>query len=257
MIKLTIRGKEYTAPQNWKEITLQKFIELCDIEIPEKLRQLWVASAGESDEDYKKADEAIGVVEIEKTFPEYYGKVIKCLTDIPEDVIDLIHGSLREQFFNKHLRHYIYSIFANLPVDLKDGELDVYEPPKIEHFELDGVRYQLPITLSIYGDEIPMAREKAITFAEASDIEVALRDMAEGAANRIPMLIAIYCRPDGEEYDESKVMARADKFQELPMDIVWAVFFYMYVRLSKLLKSTHRYSKSMERRIQQRFGSLV
>jgi hypothetical protein len=261
MLDLTfeIEGKEeiYQAPQDWTEVTLKKFIALCNIEIPEKLRNLWVASASENDEEYNKASDQIKYKELEKEFPTYYGKVMKLLTNIPQSVIDLIHGPTREEFFNKHLRYFIYSSFARYPVFFKDGKTELYDPPYKESFTLNKKVYFLPENLKVYGEEIPMGKEKAITFAEASDIEVALRDMAEGAANRLPMFVAIYCREKGEEYDEEKVMKRADDFLDLPMEEVWRVFFCIFRRLEQFQTFTQESSKGLGKELVEKFGSLA
>ena len=241
MITLTINNVKYKAPQDWSEITLKKFIALCGIEIPEKLRLLWKASAGGNDKEYALVNDSIGVTELEKVFPVYYGHVITCLTTVPQDVVDMMHTALREQLFNKYLRHYVYSTFANMPLHLVNGDLEVYEPAAVKSFKVGGVEYMLPETLSVYGSDIPMGREQVITFAEASDIEIALRNMAEGAADRLPMFVAIYCRPKGEKYNEQAVIQRAAALNTLPMSTVWAVFFCIYRLLQKYQTSTQRF----------------
>ena len=243
MITLTIDEKEFKAPQDWGEITLGKFIQLCNIPIPEKLRNLWIASGGDDDEAYTEADKVIGVEETSKVFPDYFGKVMGCLTDIPQEIIDRVDGALREQFFNSHLRHFIYSIFAPYPVHLVDGQLEMYDPPYQTSFILNGATYYLPRDLKVYGDTIPLGRENAITFTEASDIEVALRNMAEGAADRLPMFVAIYCRPEETEYTEEGTLEREKLFLDLPMEEVWRVFFCIFRQLGKYQNYIQEYSK--------------
>ena len=245
MITFTIDEKEFHAPRDWSEITLGKFIQLCNIPIPEKLRNLWIASATDppDDEAYKKADKVIGVEETVKIFPGYFGEVIGCLTDLPQEIIDRLDGALREQFFNNHLRHFIYSIFAKYPVHLVDGKLEMYDPEYKTSFVLNDVVYYLPRDLKVYGDTIPLGFEKAITFAEASDIEVALRNMAEGAADRLPMFVAIYCRPEETEYTEAGTLEREKLFMDLPMEEVWRVFFCIYRQLGKYQNFIQEYSK--------------
>ena len=256
MITLTIDEKEYHAPQFWDEITLGKFIELCNIEIPEKLRNLWIASASDDDDEYRKADEQIGVEETIKIFPEYYGKVMHCLTDLPRDVLERVDGALREQFFNNHLRQFIYTSFAKYPVHQVNGKLEMYDPEYKTSFVLDDVVYYLPRDLKVYGETIPLGMERVITFTEASDIEVALRNMAEGAANRLPMFVAIYCREEKKEYSEEDTMARAKKFMDLPMEEVWRVFFCIYRLLGKSQNYIQEYSKRVAELLPERLRSL-
>ena len=256
MIKVTIDEAEFHAPQDWGEITLGKFIQLCKIPIPEKLREIWIASAGDDDEAYAKADEGIGVEETVKIFPTYFGKVMGCLTDIPEPVIDRVDGALREQFFNKYLRHYIYSSFTNYPVHIVDGKLEMYAPEHKPSFVLDGVTYYLPRDLKVYGDSVPLGLEKAITFAEASDIELAMRNMAEGAAERLPMFVAIYCRPEETEYTEAGTLEREALFMDLSMEEVWRVFFCIYKQLGKYQSFIHEYSKRAVELLPERLHNL-
>lgn len=256
MITITIDDKEYNAPQDWDEITLGKFIDLCNIEIPEKLRNLWIASASDDDEEWKKADSVIGTHENLKVFPAYFGKVMACLTDIPKKVINEVHAPLREQFFNTHLRYFIYSSFAKFPLHIVDGKLEMYDPEYKPSFILNGLTYYLPRQLKVYGDSVPLGLEKAITFAEASDIEVALRDMAEGAADRLPMFVAIYCRPEETEYSEAGTLEREKLFMELPMEEVWRVFFCIYRLLGKFQNYIREYSRKAEKVLPERLKSL-
>lgn len=257
MITLTIDEKQYHAPQDWDEMTLGKFVELCKIPIPEKLRNLWIASASDDDDEYKKADEAVGTEETVKVFPDYFGKVLGCLTDLPQDVIDRTDGALREQFFNAHLRHFIYSSFARYPVHIVNGKLEMYDPPYKTSFVLNDVVYYLPRDLKVYGDTIPLGGERAITFTEASDIEVALRNMAEGAAERLPMFVAIYCRPEETEYTEEGTLAREKLFMDLSMEEVWRVFFCIYRQLGKFQNYIHEYSKRVVQVLPERLESLA
>jgi hypothetical protein len=258
MIKITIDEKEYFAPQDWSEMTLGKFIELCNIPIPDKLRNLWVASALDppDDEAYKKADDEIGTEETFKIFPDYFGKVMGCLTDIPQDIIDRTDGPLRAEFFNAHLRHFIYSSFARYPVHIVNGKLEMYDPPYKTSFVLNDVVYYLPRDLKVYGESIPLGRERAITFTEASDIEVALRNMAEGAAERLPMFVAIYCRPEETEYSEEGTLAREKLFMDLSMEEVWRVFFCIYRQLGKYQNFIREYSKRAVELLPERLTNL-
>ena len=83
MIKITLDdGREYTAASGWEDITLEQFIQVCDIEIPKKQRELLIAAAALNDPDEKKLEEAekeydriaakIFTRDLIKTFPTYY-----------------------------------------------------------------------------------------------------------------------------------------------------------------------------------------
>ena len=79
--------------------------------------------------------------------------------------------------------------------------------------------------------------------------------MAEGAANRLPMFVAIYCRPEGEVYDEKVTMQRANVFGGLTMDMVWRVFFCIYRQLGKSLNYTQGYLKNVGPVLAARLGT--
>jgi len=245
MITLTIEDKQYSCPQKWSEITLQKFIELCNVEIPEKLRNLWMSSVKDDAREYDKAFELITIEDTQKHFPEYYGKLMEIISDIPGSVVDRFEGALRERFFNTLIRHYIFSIFTLTPVELVNDEMVPYAPDGNESFELNGQKYIYPKALKLYGEDIPMADEQIVTFAEASDIEVALRYLAEGAVDRFPMLIAIYCRKENEPYDENVSIQRAKEFLSLPMSVAWDVFFCIIGLWRKYNKSTQDFLKAL------------
>ena len=235
MIGWEVRGQEYQACSGWEDITLEKFIELSEIEIPKKLERLWMASA-HLDVDGKKAKKAandeyeaanIDMTEREliKVFPEYYGKVLELLTDIPPAVVNQLHGDVRTEMFDGTLRPFVLSLIYSHPIVIKNTEVEMYTPPEIDKFKLDKVEYHFPKSLKLYDNIIPMAREKIITFSEAADIDLAIRELRSDGVVRFPLFMGIYCRKEGEEYDETVALERAELFKKCSMSIVWALFF--------------------------------
>jgi len=236
MITLTIEDRDYKCPQDWSEIPLRKFIEICELDVPKKLADLYEASVALSDPDPEKsklAEERYDLINGEITeydlirrFPVYYGKIIKILSDVPSSVVDRIHHEPRSAFFNQYARYIILSSFFSSPVIYdKESGIKAYEPPKIKSFKIGGKEYFLPKSLNLLGEEIPLAKEKAVTFAEAADIETAWTDLQKEGARQIPVFCAVYCRESDSVYDEEKLLERANLFQDLTMDKVWAVFF--------------------------------
>jgi len=235
MNKITFEEKEYFYPTSWEEITLDQFIQICNIEIPGKLRELYIAAAGlnntnedeaaEASKQYDEISAKINVNDLVRIFPAYYGKVMTVLTGIPQSVMQRVHGDLRSEFFDQFCRYIVLSVFYSTPViDTGDGMIP-YVPEEIKSFELEGQVYLLPKTLNVYGEDIFLAKETAASFSEASDIDMAFRDLYEKGAERIPMLVSVYCRPDGEQYDEEKVVEREPLMRSLTMNVVWSVFF--------------------------------
>lgn len=237
MLDIEIRGKIYQACSEWKDLTLAEFIELSKVKIPEKLEKLWIASAqlntdGKKEKkaaqvNYDAATKAITQADLIKHFPEYYGKVIRLLTEIPEAIIDILHGDARTDMFDSILRGFALSLVYSAPVIIKKGAVEIYEPEEITSFEMKGVTYLFPKSLKLYDEFIPMADEKVISFTEASDIDLAIRDLRSEGVKQFPVFMGIYCRRKGEEYSEATAIARAETFKEADMSVVWALFFYI------------------------------
>ena len=217
MITATISGKEYHIRNLWQEITLGDFIQLTEIDIPERLRELWIAD----EKAFKKAIRALTREDEIRIHPEYYGSIIRTLSDIPTEIIELMVWDLRTQLFDLYLKHFIISAMTAAPFYMKNGELLPYDAKEIESFMIEKQKYRLLEKLKLYGEDIPLAGEPVITFAESSDIELAWNNLAEKGVERLPMLIAVYCRPEGEKYDEKKTREREPMMRGLTMDKVW------------------------------------
>ncbi|MCK4815660.1 hypothetical protein KA005_07820, partial [bacterium] len=235
MIELEIGGGSYKAPQSWDEITLKQFIAICGVQIPNRLLALYKASADlntsdkkekkAAEKNYDKVSEKITTKDLIVNFPKYYGEVIKILTDIPQEVIDQIDGESRTTFYDRYIRYAVLSTFSWQPLIMIGQGMQIYIPETIKSFKLEEKEFFLPETLGVYGEQIPMAREKIVSFAEASKIELELHNNNQEGAVQLPMLMAIYCRPEGEAYDEETIMKRTTLMEQLTMDKVWAVFF--------------------------------
>ncbi len=248
MITWRIRGQVYQACSEWKDLTLEKFIKLSQIDVPKKLERLLSASAqlsvdGKKEKkaaliEYEAATDSITQRDLVKVFPVFYGKVIQLLTDIPAKVVDLCHGDVRTEMFDGTLRPFILSLIYSQPVTANpdNNGVEMYTPPEIEKFDLDGTWYHFPKSLKLYDDIIPMADEKMISFTEAADIDLAIRELRNDGVIRFPTFMGIYCRKEGEEYNEKVALERAELFKKVDMSIVWALFFCID-RLTATLQS--------------------
>lgn len=259
MIGVKIRGKKYQACNEWEDITLEKFINLSQITIPEKLEKLWIASSmlntkvekdkKHAEEEYDNAQKAITEKDYIKVFPEYYGEVIEQLTDIPKSIINLMHYDIRADLFDQLLRGFVLSLVYSAPLIMKDGSAILYEPAPIESFEMDGETFYFPKSLRLYGDVIPMADEDVAPFAEAADIDLAIRELRRDGVMRFPLFMGIYCRKEGELYSESVALSRAEKFKKVNMSIVWALFFCTDRLTVTLQNSIQRSLMTLQERI--------
>ena len=78
---------------------------------------------------------------------------------------------------------------------------------------------------------------------ETDDILKAAHDMDGGRLDVAANIVSILCRPkaeDGkvEKYDEARSLERAQTFLDLPMSIVWEVFFCTHEQLHTFFKTS-------------------
>lgn len=261
MINLTIGGTDYQSFETWDEMPLSKAIEINIIldTMPKKLKKYYtltnenVKVPGQKfrkrDKELEQLEKSVTNKERMKEFPEFYGKIICCTSNIPEDVIKQIEWRDREAFYKSKYEGSISAesvVYAlmHLPYD--------YKVRNIKKFEFDNEILWLPKTKRILGSYKPLADSTAIEFAESSDLEIFANDLAGGKYSRMANIISIMCRPKVkgliEQYDEQVSLKRAKKFKELPMSIVWEVFFYVlkhtglsnsYTLMSLLQKGLH------------------
>ena len=236
MIKIELQNKWYELPGGWEDLSLQQFIDVCEIEIPEKLQAIWEATAnlGGTNEskqrevaeaEYNHAFDQITFEDNVKNFPEYYGKVLEAISDIPSDIIDLIHHEPRSDFFDNHIKYIVLSSFTLYPLVNSDKGFIPYEPEGSDFVEILGEKYLMPTTLKLFGEKQELAGESIVSFAEASAIELAWDGLRNKGVNRLPMFCSIYLRKENEKYIESVAIERIEMFKTMSMRDVWTLFF--------------------------------
>lgn len=227
MIKFDYNGNSFEGRNEWGDITLEKYIELVRIPIPEKLKAYYIAigrldDSPEAAKAYEDAFNAITHADWIKGFPTFYGQVIECLSDVP---VENIHHETRTEIYDKFFRHFVMTACYDIPVHQVEGKIREYEGEDITTFELDGETYNFPKSLRVMGELVPMYDEPAASFCESADIELSMKGLADEGVEKFATIMAIYCRKDGEVYDESVAVARAELFLKTPMNVVWSLFF--------------------------------
>lgn len=251
MIHFEINQQKYSAIETWNEMTLEKgisFSALCRT-APDKLLDFYsILSSGgpeeETEKHVEKWKEALAENDFVKEFPEFYGKVICELSNIPEDVMKYVTAGDRIAVYKKHFESFVLGILH---------EAIDYTPQHLTSFKFENVEYQLPITRNILGNERPMADRTTLEFTESADLQLASKEMSAGKFEFAANIVAILCRPmipiDPkslptmtvenhlkvkelmnkkeilEPYNEVVCLERAEKFKQLTMDIVFEVFF--------------------------------
>ena len=239
MINISINDKQYKIPESWDEIDLAKGIELTKVcyNCPDKLKEIYKGTEIEpTDTDYKK------------TFPLFYGEVLACLTGLSSEDIGKILWQERTAVYSRYLAPFAVGVMFQ-PVD--------YEAKNIESFKHDGETYYLPKSREVLGSERMMAFESALTFTEAADLEIYFSKMQKGKIEGMANIISILCRPEGEEYNEEKSLARAEGFMTLPMTVVWEVFFFLTECIEAIEPYMETYSHHLEQKLRKQQSAVV
>ena len=103
-----------------------------------------------------------------------------------------------------------------------------YKPKGIRSFEFEGEEYFFPSEFfrkQTYGD-----------FIESTQLDMYIKDMENGRFDILPEQMAILCRRADEEYDESLIPNKAEKFRGLTMDIIWEFSFFLTQQTERLAK---------------------
>lgn len=226
MIRVKIAGRDNGVKNSWDDVTLEEFSEVCQLPIPERLRERYAYYL--SGDRRRKPPAEDSYEDIVKTFPRFYGQVIALLSDIPPEVIDQIEWSVRTTLYQDYLLHIVETVLSSSPLIINDdGKIDLFTGQGAESVIFDGERYQFPKSLRFADSLIPLSEEKIITFAEASDIQIALHEWATQGVHAMAQVAAVYLRKEGEEYSEQLTIERMEKFRILPMSVVWELFFCM------------------------------
>jgi len=227
-MRVNINDKIYTLKTQWDEVTLLEVDKLLKLVMPDSLKAIYEAT---DKKEYNRIYKELTSKELIKTHPAFFGYVLEILSDIPKELIDRTGYDDRTMFYHDFLEQIFVDVYYLKP--------NSYIYTEIKSFEHEGISYHLPEELIIFGNNIPMHKEKAMTFAEEADIMSSLEGI--NGAGGIAQLCAVMCREEGENYDEEKAIERAERFKNLPMTIVWEVFFYTIRQLNLSLNTMTTY----------------
>lgn len=233
MIIIRIGKRKYKGVYRWEDVTLQMFCDLAAIPMPEGYEDYILADGKfsvESIDEYVQAVSMITSDQIEVTFPAYFRKVIGCLTNIPEKVIEGLPVERVNDLYEVYFKPFVLSLVYNTPVIHFMGEVAAYQPEQVEKFRLGLRTFYLPQSIRVMDQEIPLMREPIITYTEASDIFRGMK-VSKDDVKKLALFMAIYCRKKREKYDERKALNRQDLFMKARMSVVWGVFFCTLRRL--------------------------
>jgi hypothetical protein len=262
MLKATFGHISFSLIDRWNEITLDMFIRLSEIEMPDKLVQLYNLSAklavcNESElqlvqKEWEVLNESITFEDNVKVFPDYYGKVIELFSTISSDGLDFISSEIREHLYSTVLKPFVLSMLYINPLDInRKGELKPYAPASMDSFMINDIKYCFPKTISVLGQKVYFSQEPIVSFVEACDIDISTNGLINEGIKKLPLFMAVYCRPEGEKYNEQKTFERVDLFKSISMDIVWSLFFCIGRYTRTYLKDFQLFFQAMEQKVNQ------
>lgn len=225
MLLFAVNKKEYKTFEGWHEMPLKKAVELhtfCFANMPGKLKLMYdtiqtaIPDDSASDKALEDVYSSFTNEDLVKIFPKFYGGVIEVLSDCPADVIEQIGYADRTAFYKEHLQKFVFGIM-NTVAD--------FEPKHILKFTFEDCDYYLPEAKTVLGQVRPMYDTTALEFSESADLILTAEELGGGKWERAANFISILCRPRGEKYNEQRCIERAERFQNLTMDIVLEVFF--------------------------------
>lgn len=230
MIRITLNGKKYKGIYLWKEMTLDKFCELAAIPMPEGYESFIIADGKFTSDNLTEYLEAVSKItdnQLNNDFPDYYRKVISCLSDVP---VDKLTTDQVNDLYEWYFKPFVISLIYGTPVIHFMGQVKQYEPQEIKRFIAGREIFYVPETVTIMDQEIPLRHESLIAYCDACDILHGMR-IGKDDVKRLALFMGIYCRKKGEKYDEQRALERQQVMMKVPMSIVWSVFFYTVRRL--------------------------
>ena len=208
MLVFSAGEHEFSVPEEWSEITLEKYAVFIDAvnELQKKLKE-------DDNED-------IGFYQIVLEYREHFNKLFQTFTGIEPSIIDRIKAD------------NIYTTYMYIMNFLKEPDYN-----KIDSFTFKRKKYYLPKSkIDYFGNEIEMAEASFGEVVEAMQVQEMDKSFQENNFKVLPYQIAMLCRRKGEDYNDQIIKERAEVFKKLTMDIVWQVAFFLIRQKQKSLK---------------------
>lgn len=204
-MKFTINKKEYTLAVYWQSMTLNQAERIAALEyesdvIDSAIKAAWL------EHDRQQLD--------------YIVDVLAILSDCPKDVL-------------RHTEPIHIGVLFDAVVMLVDGlfnfNLEAYVPKGVEKIRWKGNTYILPENLTLENEIMACFKEPAKNITEAGNFVSMIHEMKYKGISVMKYICAYYLKRPGDGIITDELAAeRAELFKELPMSIVWEVFFCTY-----------------------------
>jgi hypothetical protein len=184
-------NKKYNLPCFWSEIPLRKAKDmlLCVNSMPEN----------ESSAD---------------TCMDWIADMTAVTIDAKPETVKKILPDKLFVFYNKFINNFVYDLKAGASHEIYDKN----------YFLLDSEKLYIPQPANVMDELLYFTDEKAIVYSEIAD----QIDFSSNYLNNFEKIIAICCRKKNEIYSESIVLQRYKALEDIRMDIVWRIFFWLH-----------------------------
>jgi len=227
----TSTGKKFNFPSGLEDITLEQYIQYLEMVEPTKpkhlkdidiaLDELYEAREQGNEENILKSNEKLtqaydsitNIAMYKHIFP-YYARVISFFTkDLSEAEI---LGKDGGDGMNVAQLQQLFSVISDI--------FNKIEEPEYEHIiTVNGEHWYLP--------QKYMKESTVIEFAESSQFEQNLKDVAAGQWKALAKVMCVIVRKDGEKYSD-KLMQRESIFMKWNLKDCMKVSFFLH-RLSE------------------------
>jgi len=239
-MEITIGLHSYNIPYNWNELTIKDGIKLynfCSNNIPKGLIRKYdiMLNSNDFDNDIAEWEENI-TEEDNELFLKFIDKTINYFTKAPFEDLEVTSEESKINVYSTYLERYVLDILF-LGV--------TYNPLGITKFNHKKNTYYLPSDKKIGDITIPMYDLIANQFCEVADL-LALVNKGNDGFKYTPYVLAVLCLQKNEFYNEELALKRAKEFEQLPMDIVWEVFFCLIVSTHIQQKDLYSYLEAQK-----------
>lgn len=240
MIKVKVKDKSYQVKSEWTDITIKDAGNILMLERSQRLTDF-----------FSGKDIDLSVEERGKELPKFAGELLALCSNIPSEVIDMMHPTLRIEVCNESCAKFISGLITMSATGLK---LDL-----IKSFTHEGKQYVLPSWAELDGVKTPFIDLDALTFAEMADLQNALIGITipNEFSRYASLLVAVSCRDISKKYSESEIIKEAKGLLNLPMNLFFEVFFSTVVELTTYYQCTlHNLQEKVREQMQEVSESL-
>jgi hypothetical protein len=159
---------------------------------------------------------------------EWIDRAISALINVPQEVVNNIPMSQKIDV----IMDYFWPLCGDL---LRGFTAETYNRP---YFYLKYEKLYLPRPRKVFNEQLYFTDEKTIVYSEIADLITGDNYLAN-----MDKIMCILCRRKNEPYSEELVFKRQAEMLNIPMDIVWQVFFWL-AETGLLFVSTSRHCLS-------------